>query len=222
MLVHIIFVILFVVIIIQPIYAQQASMVWDEATKSWISTPAPTTPPPTSTTQQQQIPQQQQQPQTYIQQQPVIPVTAGASTVDLGTLMTIMTPILAGIGGIFIKNKKDMDKKDEEVNKKVEQTAEQVKKQTIEEIKAAILPTLKQITPVAEQTAKQDVKINQLAEELYKLMAEKANDIHDKPEIQQQKLIEDAVRSKIIAEQTKQGQPSSMTWDDKTKSWVSK
>jgi hypothetical protein len=218
MLTHIFIILFLLVILLIPsttTLAQQASMVWDEKTKTWISTPtAPAT--PTITTQQPQP-----QTTTIPPQQTVttIPVTAGASTVDLGTLMTVITPILAGIAGIFVKNRKDMEKKDEEVNKKVEKTAEEVKKQTIEEIKSAILPTLKQITPVAEATAKQDVKINQLAEELYKLMAEKANEIHDKPEIQQQKLIEDAVRSKIVAEQTKE---PSMKWDDKTKSWISK
>jgi hypothetical protein len=204
MLVHIIFLILFIVIVIQPIYAQQASMVWDESSKSWVSTPtAPAT--PTITT-----PQPQQQPQ--IIQQPAIPaaVTPAQSTVDLGTLMTVITPILAGIAGVFVKNRKDMEKKTEET-----------KAETIKAIEAAIVPKLKQITPVAEQTAKQSVQLNQLAEELYKLMAEKANDIHDKPEIQQQHLIEDAVRSKMIAEQTKQETPT-MTWDETTKSWISK
>jgi hypothetical protein len=203
MLVHIILFILFVVILIQPIYAQQASMVWDETSKSWVSTPtAPAT--PTITTPQ---PQQQQQPQ--IIQQAVPAVTPAQSTVDLGTLMTVITPILAGIAGIFVKNRKDMEKKTEET-----------KAETIKAIEAAIVPKLKQITPVAEQTAKQSVQLNQLAEELYKLMAEKANDIHDKPEIQQQHLIEDAVRSKMIAEQTKE--MPSMQWDEKTKSWISK
>jgi hypothetical protein len=204
MLVHIILFILFVVILIQPIYAQQASMVWDETSKSWVSTPtAPAT--PTITTPQ---PQQQQQPQ--IIQQAVPAVTPAQSTVDLGTLMTVITPILAGIAGVFVKNRKDMEKKTEET-----------KAETIKAIEAAIVPKLKQITPVAEQTAKQSVQLNQLAEELYKLMAEKADTIHDKPEIQQQHLIEDAVRSKMIAEQTKQ-EPASMTWDEKTKSWISK
>jgi hypothetical protein len=198
MLVHIIFLILFIVIIVQPIHAQQASMVWDETSKSWISTPtAPATPTITP----------QQQPQ--IIQQAVPAVTPAQSTVDLGTLMTVITPILAGIAGIFVKNRKDMEKKTEET-----------KAETIKAIEAAIVPKLKQITPVAEQTAKQSVQLNQLAEELYKLMAEKANDIHDKPEIQQQHLIEDAVRSKMIAEQTKE--MPSMQWDEKTKSWISK
>ena len=59
-----------------------------------------------------------------------------------------------------------------------------------------------------------------LAEELYKIMADKANEIHDKPEIQQHRLIEDAAKSKIIAEQTKDS--STTVWDEKTKSWISK
>jgi hypothetical protein len=206
MLVHITFVILFLMIVVQPVFAQQASMVWDEASKSWIS--APTTPPTTATAP----PQPQQIPQAYIPPQQQIPVTAGASTVDLGTLMTIITPILAGVGGLFVKNRKDMDKKDEEI-----------KKETIKAIEEAIIPKLKQITPVAEQTAKQDVKISMLAEELYKIMAEKADTIHDKPEIQQQRLIEDVVKSKMIADQTKQSSDSgSMKWDDVKKEWVSR
>ena len=200
MLVHITFVTLFLVIIVQPAIAQQASMVWDEASKSWVSAPTTATP-------------QQQQPQTFVQpqlqQQQAVPiVTPAQSTVDLGTLMTVITPILAGIAGIFVKNRKDMEKKTEET-----------KAETIKAIEQAILPKLKQIAPVAEQTAKQDVKISMLAEELYKIMAEKSNEIHDKPEIQQQRLIEDTVKSKMIAEQTKQ---STMVWDDVKKEWVSR
>jgi hypothetical protein len=210
MLVHIIFLILFIVIIVQPIYAQQASMVWDETSKSWVSTPtAPATPTITTPQPQQQQPQIIQQPTTTTVPTAAV-VTPAQSTVDLGTLMTVITPILAGIAGVFVKNRKDMEKKTEET-----------KSETIKAIEAAIVPKLKQITPVAEQTAKQSVQLNQLAEELYKMMAEKADTIHDKPEIQQQTLIEDAVKSKIIAEQTKQEQPS-MTWDEKTKSWISK
>jgi hypothetical protein len=199
---HIIIFIIFFLALLVPhadVLAQQASMVWDEATKSWISTPTITTTAPQ--------PQQVQQPTTYIQQQPV---TAGQSTVDLGTLMTIITPILAGIAGIFVKNRKDMEKKTEET-----------KQETIKTIQEAISPYLKQITPVAEQTAKQSVQLNQLADELYKVMADKANEIHDKPEIKQQTLIEDAVKSKMIAEQTKTPTPS-MQWDDVKKEWVSK
>jgi hypothetical protein len=197
---------------------QQPSVVWDEASKSWVSQ-ATTAPPTAPTTQPQQ--QQYNPPTTVFQQQPTtIPTTAvttSNATVDLGTLATVITPIIAGIAGIFVKQKKDMEKKDEEV-----------KQETIKAIEQAIIPKLKQIVPVAEQTAKQDVKINLLAEELYKIMAEKANDIHDKPEIQQQKLIEDVVRSKMIAEQTKEtsssssSSSSSIQWDEKTKSWVSK
>ena len=187
------------------VFAQQASMIWDETTKSWVSTP---TPPPVVAT-----PPVQPQLQTQQFQQPAqianIPVTTGGSTVDFGTLITVITPLIAGITGIFIKNKRDMEK-----NLKEE------KEDTIKSIEATILPKLKQITPVAEQTAKQDVKISQIADELYKMMAEKANDIQGKPEIQQQKLLEDTIRSKIIAEQSKE--TSTPVWDEKTKSWISK
>jgi len=209
-----------IVVIVLPtaVTAQQASMVWDEASKSWISAPAAPAATPTPTTTptvpQPQQPQQLPPPQTIIQQQPPIPVVAGQSTVDLGTLATVITPILAGIAGIFLKTRKDMEKKDEEVQKN-----------TVSAINQALEPKLKQITPVAEQTAKQSVQLNQLAEELYKIMAEKANDIKDKPEIQQQKLLEDQIRSKIIAEQAKEASSSSapsMVWDEKTKSWISK
>ena len=125
---HIFLIILFLVILIPTTsttiaFAQQASMVWDDASKSWISAPAATptittTPTPQTQQQQQFIPQQQQQtpqPQTIIQPQPV---TAGQSTVDLGTLATVITPILAGIAGMFVKNRKDMEKKDEETKTK--------------------------------------------------------------------------------------------------------
>jgi hypothetical protein len=211
MFIHIFIIFFLVLLIPNTTFAQQASMVWDEKSKSWVSTPAPaaaTTPTPTQTPQiQTQLPQQP--PTTYIQQPQPALVTPAQSTVDLGTLMTVITPILAGIAGIFVKNRKDMEKKTEET-----------KADTIKTIQEAIAPHLKQITPVAEQTAKQDVKIQQLAEEMYKLMAEKANEIHDKPEIQQQKLIEDSVRSKMIAEQTKT--TPSMQWDDVKKEWVSK
>jgi hypothetical protein len=198
--------VILIIIILVPniVLAQQASMVWDDVKKEWVSTPAPTT--PTLTTQTPQIQTQlPPQTQTYIQQ-PQTVVPAGQSTVDLGTLATIITPILAGIAGMFMKNRKDMEKKDEE---------------TIKTIQQAITPHLKQITPVAEQTAKQDVKIQQLAEEMYKLMADKANEIQGKPEIKQQTLIEDSVKSKMIAEQTKVATPS-MQWDDVKKEWVSK
>jgi hypothetical protein len=201
--------IIFFLILLVPnaVLAQQASMVWDEKSKSWVSTPAAATTPAPTPQIQTQLPQQQPT-QTYIQTQPV---TAAQSNVDLGTLMTVITPILAGIAGIFVKNRKDMEKKTEET-----------KNETIKTIQEAIAPHLKQITPVAEQTAKQDVKIQQLAEEMYKLMAEKANEIHDKPEIKQQTLIEDAVKSKMIAEQTKTITTPSMQWDDVKKEWVSK
>lgn len=202
--IHYLFIVFFsLLIFLQPVLAQ--SVVWDEKTKSWVSTTA-TAPAPTPQPQ----PQQQPAPAPTVIQ--TVPTSAPNAAVDLGTLATVITPIIGGIAAIFMKNKKDMEKKDE-----------QVKEETIKAIEQAILPKLKQITPVAEQTAKQSVQLNQLAEELYKVMAEKANDIHDKPEIQQQKLIEDAVRSRIVAEQTKQQSGiGSMFWDDVKKEWVSK
>lgn len=199
--------------VIQIVLAQ--SVVWDEKTKSWISTSAAAPTAPTTTTPQpQQIPQTQIPPQTFVQTVPT--VTPGASTVDMGTLMTIITPILAGISGMFIKNRKDIEKSKEEIEK----SKEEVKKDTIKAIEQAIELKLKQIIPVAEQTAKQDVKINQLAIELYKLMADKADQIQDKPEIQQKKLMEDVVKSQVVAEKVKEA--SSVVWDENTKSWVSK
>ena len=204
---------------IQVAFAQQPSVIWDEATKSWISGPA-TAPAPAQTnpTAQTQIPQTTTTTPQIIQ---TVPTTPGNSTVDLGTLMTVITPMLAAISGIFIKNRKDMENKDKELKAEVEKKAEEVRKQTIDEIKAAIVPQLKQIMPVTEQTAKQDVKINQLAEALYEFMGDKTNEIHDKPEIKKQNLIEDVVKSKIIAEQAKNGS-GSIVWDDKKKEWVSK
>ena len=193
------------ILIPTTVLAQQPSMMWDEKTKTWISTPAAATataPPPV-----QQPATPTAAPPTVVQQS--IPVTTGSTTVDLGTLVTVITPIIAGIAGVFVKNRKDMEKKDEEV-----------KAETIKAIEEAIIPKLKQIVPIAEQSAKQDVKISQLAEELYKIMADKANDIHDKPEIQQLRLVEDAAKSKIVAEQAKDS--SFTVWDEKTKSWISK
>ena len=102
----------------------------------------------------------------YTQPAAAIPVPAGQATVDLGTLATVITPLVAAIAGIFVKNRRDMEKKDDET-----------KQDTIKAIQEVMAPKLKQITPVAEQTAKQSVQLNQLAAELYKVMAEKANDI---------------------------------------------
>lgn len=195
-----------ILFLLQPVLAQQQveqpSVIWDENTKSWVSAPATASVTATPTTSTTPAPA----PATIIQ---TVPTPAPAAVVDLTTLTAVITPIIAAISGIFIKNRKDMEKNDEKT-----------KEETIKAIEEAIIPKLKQIVPVAEQTAKQDVKINQLAEELYKIMADKANEIHDKPEIQQQKLLEDAVRSKMIAEQTKTA--GSMYWDDVKKEWVSK
>ena len=121
-------------------------MTWDEKTKTWISTPAAATataPPPVVQ------PATSPPPPAVV---PSIPVTTGSTTVDLGTLVTVITPIIAGIAGVFVKNRSDMEKKDEEV-----------KAETIKAIEQAIIPKLKQIIPVAEQSAKQDVKISHVS-----------------------------------------------------------
>lgn len=199
----------FIIVVTSTAYGQ--SVVWDENTKSWVSTATAPTPQPQ---QQVQTTQPQTPAPTVIQ---TVPTTAPNSAVDLGTLATVVTPIIGAIAGIFIKNKKDMEKKDE-----------QVKQTTIDMIQQAVMPTLKQITPVAEQTAKQDIKLKEFGELIYKIMGEEANKISGMPEIQQQKLLEDAVRSKILAEQTyKQNNNNtsstpSMVWDDIKKEWVSK
>lgn len=225
---HIIIIVFLIIVLGLPTTtaAMAQSVVWDEASKSWISTPAApaTTATAPAPVQQQQQPVQQQQYNPPVFQQPIPTqqqVTTSNATVDLGTLAGIITPIIAGIAGIFIKNRKDMEKKDEEV-----------KESTVKMIEDAIIPKLKQIVPVAEQTAKQDVKINEIANLIYNIMGEKANEITNMPEIQQQKLLEDAIRSKIIAEQiNKENKPKtttstksepSLVWDEVKKEWVSK
>ena len=231
MLEHIIIVVFFLLSLLSLQIATAQSVVWDEATKSWISAPAPAPtpapPPPTPPTQIPQTPQQQfqQQYNPPVFQQPTT-VTSSNATLDIGTLAGILTPILAGIAGVFIKNRRDMEKKSKEVN----QT-------TLDMIEQSIIPKIQQIIPVAEQTAQQDVKINDIANLIYKLMGEKANEIVDMPGIKQQQLLEDAIRSKITAEQiakeNKKPPPavtvvpakqakSSLVWDDATKEWVSK
>ena len=114
--------------LIQLVYGQQQqqpSVIWDENTKSWVSVPSssssntavtattPSTAPQAQTPLSQQVPTLQQQPQ-IIQ---TVPTSAGSAPVDLGTLMTVITPILAAISGIFIKNRKDMEKKEEELKR---------------------------------------------------------------------------------------------------------
>jgi gas vesicle protein len=193
----------------------QPSVVWDEASKTWVSAATPA-PQPVQPPQQQYIPPTIQQPTTTT----TIPITTSNATVDLGTLAGIITPIIGAIAGIFLKTKKDMEKKDEEV-----------KQSTVNMIEQAIIPKLQQIVPVAQQTAKQDTKINDIANLLYSIMGEKANEITNMPEIQQQKLLEDSIRSKIIAEQiSKENKPQttktstgpSLVWDEVKKEWVSK
>jgi len=164
-------------------------------------TPPPSPPPPVQTPQYYvtpQLPQQQSQiplvgGQTYVQP---VPTNAGGSSVDLGTLMTILTPVLGGIAGLFIKNRKDMEKSDKQV--------EQTTKQQIDQVLQKIYPALQQNAAVANQTAKQDVKLNEVTNLLYKIMGDKANEIQGLPEIQQVNLLRDAIQSEMIAKQYQQ------------------
>jgi hypothetical protein len=181
---------------------------------------ATTTTPPTTTTV----------PPTIIQQVP----TTSAATVDLTTLVGIITPILGGIAAMFFKQKKDIDKNDQLVDIKQKSMIEQM-----------ILPLLKQNANVVNQTATQDVKLNEAINLIYTTMGEQANNITGLPAIQQQKLLEDQIRSKIMAEQYQaqlnqvekkvtapvvkaKAKPAPVTaeptvqWDESTQTWVSK
>ena len=63
-------------------------------------------------------------------------------------------------------------------------------------IEQFVLPALQQNKKFVEHTQGQDVKIEQIAEILYKFMGDKADEIKDKPEVKQKKLIEDAALAK--------------------------
>jgi len=167
---------------------------------------------------------------TVIQQ---VPTTTSGATVDLTTLIGILTPILGGVAGMFFKQKKDMEKND--------LTVEAKQKGMIENM---ILPLLKQNAQVVNQTATQDVKLNEAINLIYTTMGDNANNIQNMPAIQQAKLIEDQIRSKILAEQyqaqlqnvekrvvtppappavvAKPTKQPSIVWDEATQSWVSK
>lgn len=197
------------------------SVVWDEKSKSWVSTataPAPaTTPTPTPTPQ----PQTTTTAPTVIQ---TVPTTAPAASVDLGTLAAVLTPIVGAISAFFVKNRKDMEKKDDEV--------EQKSKQFIEQVMGRIYPLLQQNTVIANQTAKQDVKIKEISDLIFKVMGEEANKIQGMPEIKQENMLKDMVMSQISAQQyqhqvnqvptPKTNAQPSMVWDDIKKEWVSK
>src|SRR5688572_18923482 len=128
---------------------------------------------------------------TIIQQ---VPVPAASGSVDLATLLGVLTPIIAGVAGMFVKQQKDMKKNDQNVEQKSTGIIEQF-----------ILPLLKQNSTAVNQTAKQDVKLNEVANLLYKVMGEqKANEITGLPEIQQVNLLKDQIRSEIMAEQYQQ------------------
>ena len=220
MLIESFFAILF---ILQPVFAQtQPSVVWDEKTQSWISTPAsPPAPnvqtvPSQPSTMQTQI-QPQQTPTTYVQ-----PTPPASSPVDLGTMMTVIGPMFAAFTAWLAKKQSD-DKKDRaRIENEAKENDAKIREDTLKEIKAAILPSMKHIVPVAEQTAQLDEKINQLAEAFYELLPDKANEIHDKPAIKKENLIKDTVKSKMIAEQAKNGTNGSIVWDDVKKEWISK
>jgi hypothetical protein len=185
---------IFLMFLIQGIDAQQQ----EQQSTNPYEIPSTTTITPQV---QQPAPQQQQvipPSQQYVPQPPptiiqTVPTTAPSATVDLGTLMTVLTPILAGIAGMFFKNRKDMDKKDKEVEQKTTST--------IDQIVQSIIPMLQQNVKVAKVTANQEVKINEVSNLLYKVMGEKANEIQGLPEIQQVNLLKDAIKSQIIAEQ---------------------
>src|SRR5688572_3693263 len=126
-------IIVLVVFVLFPhsIYAQ--SVVWDNKTQSWVSQQPVIVQQPTQPQAPilPAIPQTQQQlPQTVIQ---TVPTTPAGSSVDLGTLLTVITPILGGIAGIFFKQQKDMKKNDQQVEQK-----------TTGIIENMILPLLKQ------------------------------------------------------------------------------
>jgi hypothetical protein len=181
------------------------------------ATTTPTTPPPTTV------------PPTIIQQ---VPTTTSGSSVDLTTLVGVITPILGGIAAMFFKQKKDMEKNDQSVEIKQKSMIEQM-----------ILPLLKQNASVVNQTATQDVKLNEAINLIYTTMGEQANNIQGMPAIQQAKLLEDQIRSKILAEQynaqlqqvekkvtaptpvkakPKPAAEPTVQWDEATQSWISK
>jgi hypothetical protein len=186
-----------ILVLLQAVDAQQQQ----QSTNPYATTPTPTNPPQTTTSQQ---PPQTQIPATTTTTTPppatiiqTVPTTAATGTVDLGTLMTVLTPILAGIAGMFLKNRKDMDKKDKEVEQKTTGTIDQIIQQ--------IYPLLQQNAQVANVTAKQEVKINEVTNLLYKVMGEeKANEIQGLPEIQQVNLLKDAIKTQILAEHYQQ------------------
>src|SRR5215216_2943477 len=163
---------MFVFFLYQSVYSQSTNPYETPTVPNTTPTPPPVqTPqipqyyvPPQQPTPQQQIPILPGQ--TYVQP---IPTNAGGSSVDLGTLMTILTPVLGGIAGLFIKNRKDMEKSDKQV--------EQTTKQQIDQVLQKIYPALQQNAAVANQTAKQDVKLNEVTNLLYKIMGDKANEI---------------------------------------------
>jgi hypothetical protein len=113
------------------------------------------------------------------------PAIAASAPVDINTLVAALVP-LGGLAYAVMKILKDKMKKSE---------SESIKN-TANMIETYILPALQQNSKFVEKTQVQDVKIEQLASALYDFMGKSANNIHDKPDIKQKKLIEDAAIAK--------------------------
>jgi hypothetical protein len=110
------------------------------------------------------------------------PAVAAAPAVDVNTLLAALVPL----GGLAYAVMKVMSEK----MKKSENTS---LKNSANMIETFVLPALQQNKKFVEKTEVQDVKIEQIAEALYKFMGpEAANNITDKPEIKQKQLIADA------------------------------
>lgn len=113
------------------------------------------------------------------------PAIASSAPVDINTLLAALVP-LGGLAYAVMKVMSEKMKKSENTNLK----------KSADLIEQFVLPALQQNSKFVEKTQVQDVKIEQLASALYDFMGKNANTIHDKPAIQQKKLIEDAAVSK--------------------------
>lgn len=109
------------------------------------------------------------------------PAVAASAPVDVNTLIAALVPL----GGLAYAIMKKM-------SANMKNAKNESLKETANIIETYILPALQQNSKFVEKTQVQDVKIEQLAEEVYKVMGNKSNDIHDKPEIKQKQLIADA------------------------------
>lgn len=109
------------------------------------------------------------------------PAIASSAPVDVNTLVAALVP-LGGLAYAVMKVLKEKMKKSENTSLK----------NTADMIETYVLPALQQNSKFVEKTQVQDVKIEQIAEALYKFMGPEANKIRDKPEIKQKQLIADA------------------------------